>query len=164
MSDLSEPNVVNGVLPKRIGFGLVSTDAFNGDLKKNPFDFQHFNAFRVCLKQNGISVPFDALTLDYGNNEYVLQYFLLMHSTGQWNKDRSKAIHPFRDRDGYTMYAYNLTADQSHGSVFNLVREGNLSIEMKLKEPSTESITIVCYLEYDSIIEIDSDRNIYTNE
>ena len=164
MSDLSEPNVVNGVLPKRIGFGLVSTDAFNGDLKKNPFDFQHFNASRVCLKQNGISVPFDALTLDYGNNEYVLQYFLLMHSTGQWNKDRSNGIHPFRDRDGYTMYAYNLTADQSHGSVFNLVREGNLSIEIKLKEPSTESITIVCYLEYDSIIEIDSDRNIHTNE
>ena len=81
-----------------------------------------------------------------------------------WNKDRSNGIHPFRDRDGYTLYAYNLTADQSHGSVFNLVREGNLSIEIKLKEPSTESITIVCYLEYDSIIEIDSDRNIHTNE
>ena len=62
------------------------------------------------------------------------------------------------------MYAYNLAADQSHGSVFNLVREGNLSIEIKLKESSTESITIVCYLEYDSIIEIDSDRNIHTYE
>ena len=62
------------------------------------------------------------------------------------------------------MYAYNLTADQSHGSVFNLVREGNLSNEIKLKEPSTESITIVCYLKYGSIIEIDSDRNIHTNE
>ena len=47
---------------------------------------------------------------------------------------------------------------------FNLVREGNLSIELKLKETSTESITVVCYLEYDSIIEIDSDRNIHTNE
>lgn len=164
MTDLSEPNVVNGILPKRIGFGLVSTDAFNGNLNKNPFHFRHFNASRVCLKQNGISVPFDPLSLDYDNNEFVLQYFLLMHSTGQWNKDRSSGIHPTRDRDGYTLYAYNLTGDQSHGAVFNLVKEGNLSIEIKLKEPSTESITIVCYLEYDAIIEIDSDRNIHTNE
>lgn len=164
MSDLSEPNVVNGVLPKRIGFGLVSTDAFNGDLKKNPFNFKNFNAARVCLKQNGMSVPFEALALDYSNNEYILQYFLLMHSTGQWNKDRSNGIHPYRDKDGYCLYAYNLTSDQSHGSAFSLVKEGNVGIEIKLKEPSTESITIVCYLEYDSILEIDSDRNIHTNE
>lgn len=164
MSDLSEPNVVNGVLPKRIGFGMVSTDAFNGNLNKNPFDFQHFKAARVCLKQNGVSVPFEALALDFDNSEYILQYFLLMHSTGQWNKDRSNGIHPFRDKNGYTLYAYNLTADQSHGSVFNLVKEGNLGIEIKLKEPSTESVTIVCYLEYDTILEIDSDRNIHTNE
>ena len=44
---------------------------------------------------------------------------------------------------------------------FNLIQEGNISLDIKLNKPHNTGITIVCYLEYDSVLEIDKDPNIY---
>ncbi|GBN73988.1 hypothetical protein AVEN_235686-1 [Araneus ventricosus] len=37
------PNAMNGILPSRMILGLVSNSAFNGDFKKNPFNFKNYN-------------------------------------------------------------------------------------------------------------------------
>ena len=163
--DLSEPNLVNGVLPKKVVIGLVDTDAFNGDYQKNPFNFKHFNVNYVAMRRNGQSIPFEALDLNYKSDETFLGYFTIMQSLGLWGKDRSNNIHPINDfPHGFALYGFDLSPDGSDGSNFNLIKEGNLSLTLRLQKPAAESITIVCYMEFETILEIDRDRNIHYNE
>ena len=72
------------------------------------------------------------------------------------------AIEPLKDYfNGTTLYAFDLTLDQNEGSHFALIREGKLSLDVKLKEALTESVTLVCYMVYESILEMDKDSNIF---
>ncbi|XP_064637149.1 uncharacterized protein F54H12.2-like [Lineus longissimus] len=74
-SDLSENNLSQGRLPGRIVVGLVESDAFNGTLDNNPFNFQHFNVSSITLRQNRTPVPFETIKLDYGNDQFLPGYF-----------------------------------------------------------------------------------------
>jgi len=167
-SDISEPNISNGILPRRIIWGLVATDAFNGSKHKNPFNFYHFGVNHIALRKNGREIPYNGMKLNYidsTENEYLMAYFTLIHGTNLWRKNISNAIIPTRDyKNGFTLYAANLLPDQSDGSNFSLQEEGSLSLEIRLAKGVDTSITIVCYLEYDSIIEIDKDRQVHYHE
>ncbi len=165
-SDISEPNLTSGIIPRRIVFGLVSTEAFNGSKHKNPFNFQNFGITYVALLKNGRAVPYNGMNLNFGyNGEFFIAYRALMHSTGMWKKNHSNAIVPTRDyKHGFTLFAFNLLPDQSEGANFNLQEEGTLSLDIRLGKGVDESITIICYLEYDNIMEIDKDRQIHYHE
>lgn len=158
-SDLSEPNLVNGICPRRLVFMLVDSEAFSGSLSKNPFDFANFSLSSIALRKNGENIPFQELDLDFQNKCSLQGYMSLLEGTSHMFRNTSMDIQPLLDFDkGYAIYAWNLTNDgQGDGANFNLVQNANISLELKLATPSSKSITIVCYLEYDAIIEIDKD-------
>ena len=118
------------------------------------------------LRRNGIAVPFDKIDLDFAENEYMLGYFSLMQSVGMWGYDsKNNGITPTTDyKNGYTLFGFNLSPDESLGDNLNLIKEGHLSFDLRLKTGHAKSITIICYLEYDTILEITSDRNVLYNE
>jgi hypothetical protein len=119
----------------------------------------------ITLRRNGQSVPFDTLKLDFANNQFLPRYFTQLHGTGIWGDDQAITINAQDDyKNEYALYVFNLLPDYSNGTNFNLVREGNISLDIRLKEPADTSITIVVYMEYDAIMEIHSNRNITFNE
>ena len=61
---------------------------------------------------------------------------------------------------GYTLYAFDLTPDLSSGECFNLRKNGNVRLEMQFSEPLPETINVLVYAEYESVIEIDRNRNV----
>ncbi|GFU63399.1 uncharacterized protein F54H12.2 [Trichonephila clavipes] len=77
------PNGVNGVLPSRIMLGLISNSAFNGDMKKNPFNFKHYNLNHISLSENGIQIPTTAYTPDYAKDLYARNYLSLFTDLAQ---------------------------------------------------------------------------------
>jgi len=164
-ADLSEPNLVTGVLPKRVFMGMVSTDAFNGDRHKNPFNFQDFGIQSLVLRKNGMSVPFDRMTFDFDNNEYIKGYFGLLKTCDMWNDESTNnGISMSMYKHGHTLFGFNLSPDSSLGENLNLITEGHLSFDLRLKAGHTSSITIICYLEYDTMMEITANREIINNE
>lgn len=165
ISDLSESNIVNGLLPRRLVIGLVETDAFNGDVHKNPFNFKHFNVAEIVLRQDGQPLPFEGIQMDFRHHCHLEGYMSLLQGTGRLLGDSSLYIHPRVDfANGYALYCFDITPDFSESGAFNLLREGKLGLSISLKTASTTSITIVAYLEYDTILEIDGDRRvIYDN-
>ena len=169
ISDLSEPNVVNGVLPTKMVIGLVETDAFNGHIQKNPFNFQHFNISQLSVRKNGQEIPYEPLFFNFtdaDNPQTVMGYFNMMHSLGFWNRNKSNAIDPVNMyKKGYSLFCVNLNPDMSNGgSRFNLQQTGNLHLVLKLKQTTTKAITIVCFLEFDAVMEIDKNRKVIYNE
>ena len=161
-SDLSEPNLINGILPRRIVFGLVDSNAFNGSLNHNPFNFQHFDVNHIVLRKNGQAIPFEGMDMNYDDNLYLQGYITLLQGTGRLFKNLDSGLNPHTDfANGYALYAFDLTPDSGDSGAFNLIQEGNISLDIKLKKGHKEGITIVCYLEYDAIVEIDKDRNVH---
>ena len=162
--DITESNLVNGQIPRRIVIGLVATDSFNGKIMANPFNFQHFNTDKVVLRLNGMPMPFEELEMDFANDCFYQGYLSLLQGTGKLHEDQGFAISPSQYKHGFSLFAFDLTSDQSACGTFDLATEGKLSLDIKLHAASTSSITIIAYLEYDAIYEIDKEGNVYGNE
>ena len=162
-NDLSENNLCSGTLPSRVIVGLVRSDAFNGAQTRNPFNFQHFNVQSIVLRKNGTPTPFEEIELDYANGCYYQGYLSLVAGTGKLFQDQGFALPPEQYPNGYALYAFDL-ADPSRCGTFDLIQQGKLSLEIKLKSATTTSITTVVYLEYNTVLELDNEGNIYTNE
>ena len=162
--DITESNLVNGQIPRRIVIGLVKSEAFNGKVTLNPFNFQHFRANKVVLRLNGMPIPFEELDVNFENNCYYQGYLSLLQGTSKLYEDQGFSISPSQYKHGFALFGFDMTSDNSGCGTFDLATEGKISLDIKLRTASTDSITIVAYLEYDAIYEIDMQGNVYGNE
>lgn len=159
--DLSENNVSMGILPKRVIVGLVSTSAFHGRLNLSPLNFRHFNVCEIKLRINGVAAQFESIELDFAKKKHFQGYISLITSVNKMFHDTDMGIDPVEDyANGMTLYGFDLTADEDMGH-FQLLKEGKLSLDIRLSSTVTESVTIVCYLSYDAIMEIDKQGIVY---
>ena len=136
--------------------GLVDSGAFSGHLHKNPFNFQHFHVRNVLLRVNGKAVPFENINLDFENNKYLLGYLSLYQGSDTLYSDNSFGISPDSYKNGHTLYAFDLEANTSCGGEMSLIKEGNVSVEIKLSQTTDRSVTLIAYLEYRDMIELDN--------
>ena len=59
------------------------------------------------------------------------------------------------------LFAFDLTPDLSEGgNHFNLVKQGNLRLEIQFAQPLPNTINVITYAEFENIIEIDKSRNV----
>ena len=54
-----------GEIPKRIAVCMMDNDSYNGNYKKNPFNFQHYNLTQIGISVNGEEIPFKPLKLNF---------------------------------------------------------------------------------------------------
>jgi len=159
-SDLSEPNLHTGELPRRVVIGLVSSAAFNGSLAANPINFQSYDLETIQLRKNGTPLPFEQLEMNYEAEMIALPYLALVQGTGRLYKDIKTGITPEDFRiGGCALYVFDISQDGSESNA-SLIQEGKLSISIKLKKALEETVVIIAYLEREGIIEIDASRNV----
>lgn len=163
-NDLSEQNLVSGLLPRRVIVGLVESDAFNSKLTKNPMNFQNFQLSSLILRRNGVALPWEELDVDYAGDCYSQAYMSLFQGTGKLFSDEGFAVSYDQFKNGFCLYGFDLSSDMGGCGTFDLITEGKLSLEVKLKTPHSTSITMVVYLEFDSLYEIDKSGNVFGNE
>ena len=156
-------DVFLGQIPKRIVIGLVENTAFNGVFNRNPFNFQHFHATQVGVYVNGESTPMKALQLNFNQSRYLKGYMSLFLGTGQLFHDKGIQIQREEYPQGYTLYAFDLTPDLSTGPHVSPIRQGNLRIGIQFAQPLPVTVNAIIYAEFDSLIEIDHNRNVTFN-
>lgn len=159
----NKENVVSGQLPRRIVLGFVKNSAFNGNYKLNPYNFEHFDLDYLSLSVGTQSFPGQPLKPDFRQGEYLQSYMTLFEGTGMLHADRGHGIRRAHYSGGYTLYAFDLTADMCEGSHIDPIKHGNLRMEVHFKRELPCTINAVVYSEYDSIIQIDRARNIITD-
>ncbi|GFV62235.1 uncharacterized protein TNCV_4271991 [Trichonephila clavipes] len=132
-------NAVNGALPSRIIFGLVSNSAFNGDIRKNPFNFKNYNLNYISLSENGIQIPTTAYTPNYGKDLYARNYLSLFTDLAQ-----HKTNVTFEDyKENTCLYVFDLTQDFSASNSFeNVTRSRDISIHLKCDADLPETVTL----------------------
>lgn len=158
---VSRDNIVLGQMPTRVVLGLVDSKALNGDLTANPFNFDNWKLNYLALHVDSDQIPSTALTPDYGNGNYIREYQTLFDALGLWKTDRGICISRNEYPEGFTLYAFDLTPTQaSCCGAFNLLRQGNLKLEMRFKEPLKETVSVVLHLTYENMLEVDGARNV----
>ena len=81
-------NVFLGEIPKRIAVCMMDNDSYNGNYKKNPSNFKHYNLTQIGISVNGEEVPFKPLKLDFDEKLFVTTYDTILRygktSLKQW--------------------------------------------------------------------------------
>lgn len=149
-----QDNVFSGQMPKRVVLALVDNDAFNGNYKKSPFEFKHFDTKFIGVYVNGQPTPHQPLELDFENDNFIHAYHnLFLNSDGLY---LSRSEFP----QGNSLFLFNLSADLCDGDHLSLIRRGNLRIELKFAKPLPQTVSLIAFAEFESLIEINKARNI----
>ena len=163
MPSVRKDNIFTGNIPKTFVFGLVDAKGFSGGYKHNPYNFQNFKVTTVTLTVNGEELPFKQLTLNYENNKenFIHAYNTLFSGTGKINYNTGLDISREDYPKGYTLYAFDLTPDMCGSSpYFNTVQRGSLTVDITFASAPSAAIGMVCYGDFENVIQIDSERNV----
>ncbi|KAJ8050072.1 hypothetical protein HOLleu_03126 [Holothuria leucospilota] len=154
-----------GQLPRRLIFGFVLASSFNGDYGKNPFEFKHCKISNLTLRYAGQLYPSDPMRLDFADDgesstKTLRGYdslFTALHKKGL-NEDFGISRDDYEN--GYTLFGFDFTPDRSDGAHYNRKQEGSLDLSIRFKEALAASVILICYAEFDNIIEIDKHGNV----
>ncbi|GBM15957.1 hypothetical protein AVEN_136364-1 [Araneus ventricosus] len=137
---IAQDNVYVGQLPKRLVIGCVDNDAFHGSLSKNTFNFKHFNLNFIELYVDGQSVPYNLLEPNFDQDNYIRAYKSLFLGTENSGQDREIFISREEYAKGYTLYVFDLSPDLCDAEHLNLIKHGNLRLEMNFSKPLDQTI------------------------
>jgi len=155
-------DVYNIVLPRRVYIFCVSHEAFNGSFKKNPFNFHHYNIREICCYFNGMQYPLKPYQPDFENKKYIREYHGLFEAANQTIGETAISIKRFDYGNGFTIFGFNFAPDLSDGSdvcgYISPQTYGNLRIEIKFNNALEETINVLVFSEFDSLIEINQER------
>ena len=153
--------LINGDTPKLVVIGMVDNFAFNGDYKKNPFNFQHFDLNFISLKKNAEAIPMPPLGLDFKKGYSIMAYMQMIQNLEMYTTDRSNGITQHEYENGSTLFVYNLTPDLSFGGGYaQRYESSNLRLDLKFAEPLPTSINVIIFSILDGVIEITKTRDV----
>lgn len=158
--DVSHEKLFTGQLPSRLVIGCVDNRAFNGDLTKNPFNFQHFSLNEIMVYLDGQQFGIKPLSMNFASRQSVSAFMSLFSGTGKASKDEGNDIDRLDFANGYALYAFDLSPDLSENDYFNLARQGSVRLDLKFGTALPNTVTVVAYAEFENIIEIDRSRNV----
>ena len=147
----SVDDVFQGLVPCKLIMGLVSSAAYMGDYRKNPFYFRDYDCSSVGFYVDGQSYPSQPLRPNYKAKQYIDSYRTLTTFRKDVNIDR------YDYTEGYCLYVLEVDPYYS----FNIKRKGHCRLEMKFAKPLPESVTLILYATFPEIIHIDASRSVF---
>ena len=159
LTDISEQNLYTGFIPRRVVIGIVTSDRFNDDYKKNPLYFEHHNISNINLKVNGQSM-FSEIETNFTGGQYYQAYTSFLKGCNLLFAPYKNAITPSMFKTGNTLFVFNLAPDGEDSGGFSTLKEGKLSLEIKTSVALAKPVTIVVFFEHDAVMEINRDRQV----
>jgi hypothetical protein len=146
-----------GLMPTRVVVGFQKTKYFDGRFVESyPFYFDHLNISEINLKIASKSLPYStSLKFDYENNNYLEGYNTLFKNIRESPNDITYEDY----KQGYALYAFDLTPDLCSAEHYSLLKDGSLDLDVTCGG-FNESHTAIFYLEFDNVIQITKERQI----
>lgn len=157
--------VFNGQLPRRMFLVLVDNAAENGSFALNPFKFEHFDVNYLACWVNQESYPSTPMTPDFEKKKFKRDYQALFTNMEQVSTRPALTITPAEFANGYTIFSWNFSPDYADGcsTHWNVVRRGYVRMHLRFAKAMTKVVTGIIVAEFDSLVQIDKDRNVVTD-
>ena len=156
----NQENLFLGTLPKSIVIAMVDNDAFTGSYEKNPFAFKHYDLEFLAVYVDGQQFPSKPLQPNFEAGSAVREFYQLAMTTGRHLKNQALSIDRGDFLNGYTLYAFNLTPDEDCGQHISLIKSGNIRLEARFRQPLPNTVNLLIYAVFDSIIEVSNRRQV----
>ena len=115
---------------------MVDSEAFAGNLNRNPFNFRNFNISEISVSIEGEHVPYQPFKFDFKISKYLLGYYTLFTGVDWPVFDIGNDITLKDYKNGYMLLALDLSLDSCGGNEdLNLERTGNLRINFRFETP-----------------------------
>ena len=147
--------------PKLLVIGCLEHDAFNGNVKKSPFNFQHFNINKIGLYRDGELVPGQIFNPDFASNHVLRSYNNSMNVLNYYNTDDSNGVTLEHFKKGYTLWAFDLTPNADcHAAYRSINFNSSLRLELNFASALTKTINVLLFAVFDSKLEITGLRDV----
>lgn len=146
----SENNMFQGEVPSQLVVALVSSEAFNGSYKRSPFNFQAYDCDFLALYIDGQTFPAKPLQPNFSGKNYVEAY----RGLTAFRSDVD--ISYFEYSGGYTLFVLNIDDNRD----FNTKRRGDCRLELRFGSALPESITVLMYAKFPTILHVDQSRSV----
>jgi hypothetical protein len=167
VADHTISNAYLGQLPNRLIIGMVDSKAFNASPTKNPFHFEHFNLTHASIVTDARMVPAGGYEPDFEKGLICREYVGLLQTLlgGCLKQDSIGLTKEDFVKNGKTFLGFTLPSAIEGTSDLALPprQTGYINIRLRFKEALKSSVTLICYAEFDNIIEVDGLRNVYTD-
>ena len=137
LSSANQPNIINGLLPRQIVIGFVNADAFNGDIKLNPFHFQHYDCNFIALRVNGVQIPSKGFRPNFEKKIVRRELRSLYDNIGvnEPSDDSGCNLNVDDFLGGYTLFSFDLTSDKCNGFHLHETTTGIIDLEILFSKP-----------------------------
>lgn len=150
--------------PKMLVVGCLEHDAFNGNMMKSPFNFQHFDVNKIGLYRDGELVPGQIFHPDFDKNRFSHAYVNTMNAMNYFNTDDSNGMTLEHFKNGYTLYVFDLTPDANSNSPYrNIIKNSSLRLEINFDKALPSAINVMLFAIFDSKVEITKLRDVFMN-
>ncbi len=157
---VSQLQLSQGQLPRRIVLGMLDVDSFHGNYKSPCFEFKNNKVEKLQLIVGGVPIPRLPLECNFKDNQYTRAYMSMFSNLNNSLEDNSNGITYRAFAYGYTFFVFDLSSDNSE--TWHLVREGTVTLDMSfgIPTPANGIKLIVCY-EMENLMMINKNRETY---
>lgn len=150
--------------PKFMVVGLVEHDRFNGELKKSPFNFEHFGLNKIGVYRDGEMTLGQTFTPDFDKDCFLRSYVNTMTALNLFNTDDSNGMTIEHFKNGYNLYVFDLTPDgNAHATYRSVKSSSSLRLELGFEKVLTQTVNVVIFAVFDSKLEITKYRDVIMN-
>jgi hypothetical protein len=122
----------NGIMPTRVVLGFVRSDAARGSIWHNPFYFEHMNISEMRLLVASKSIPYStSLKFDFRKEHEITEGYNTLFKN---IREAPNNISLTKYRDGYTLFAFDLTPDLCSAEHYSLLKDGSLDLDVTLRD------------------------------
>lgn len=151
-------NIHHGIVPNRILFFFLANNSHYGAFDTNQFNYKHLDISRFKLTVGNKCYPYaEPLELDFDKNSYAQAYSLIFKNIREAPNDISYSDY----KNGNTVFAFDLTPDLCSEDHYSLLKDGSIDLEIDFNKPTTNALVCYTYSEFDNIVEITKERNVF---
>ena len=156
-------NVYNGQLPRKVITGFIPDKAMNGDIKSDPFTFIHKNLKNIAFVVNGVAIPSSPYKPEFNENLFMREYYNIFRSMNKDHGIPNINVNYDEYKEKSPLLVFDLTDDGTlamDSGALSLVKRGNARVDINFKESLDEGVHMIVFGIYDSVLQIDSARNV----
>ena len=150
-------------LPEQIIIGIVEETAHRGDIEKNPFNFKDFGLREASIVVNGVHEPSEPYKLDITSGDKADLYASFLENTGVSTDDREFGISMTDYYGGNLLLVWDRSPDKCNRFHRHEMDSGSIDVNLKIRAPLDNTVTVIIYATYSTDIHIDLDNNVFIN-
>ena len=146
-----------GIIPNRVVCTIVPTEAYSGSLKTNPFKFDNYNIKEIALKISSKLSPYSSSLESNGKEDNFIEAYNTIF-TGIREAPCDITYDDYKN--GYYILAFHLSPDLCSEEHYSMLKDGCLELDFKFDTVENMALNLICYMEFDNIIEITKSRQV----